>query len=74
VTAPYFHSGNVWDLQTAVEIMAESQLGADLTDAETAALTAFLEALTGEMPEVVYPILPAETAATPRPTGEVLPE
>jgi cytochrome c peroxidase len=73
LTAPYFHSGNVWELQTAVEIMAESQLGADLTDDETAALTAFLEALTGEMPEVVYPILPPETAATPRPTGEVLP-
>ena len=34
VTAPYFHSGVVWDLETAVAIMAESQLGADLTDDE----------------------------------------
>ncbi|MFA8387358.1 MAG: cytochrome-c peroxidase [Pelagibaca sp.] len=71
VTAPYFHSGAVWDLETAVAIMAESQLGADLDDPDIDAITAFLGALTGEMPEVVYPILPAETAATPRPTGEV---
>ncbi len=28
VTAPYFHSGVVWDLRTAVDIMATSQLGA----------------------------------------------
>jgi len=71
LTAPYFHSGNVWDLQTAVDIMAESQLGADLTADETVAITAFLESLTGRMPEVVYPVLPAETAETPRPTGAV---
>ena len=71
LTAPYFHSGNVWDLQTAVDIMAESQLGAELTPDETVAITAFLESLTGQMPEVVYPVLPAETAETPRPTGAV---
>jgi len=69
LTAPYFHSGSVWDLHTAVEIMAESQLGADLTDQETRALTAFLHSLTGTVPEVTYPILPAETASTPRPTA-----
>ncbi len=73
LTAPYFHSGLVWDLDTAVEIMASSQLGTDLAAQETTAIVAFLESLTGEMPEVVYPILPPETAATPRPTGEVLP-
>ena len=73
VTAPYFHSGVVWDLKTAVAIMAESQLGADLSDGEIDAITAFLGSLTGEVPEVVYPILPAETATTPRPSGAVLP-
>ena len=73
VTAPYFHSGVVWDLRTAVDIMATSQLGADLDDEQIDAITAFLGSLTGEVPEVVYPILPPETAATPRPTGEVLP-
>ena len=30
-------------------------------------ITDFLHALTGEQPAVVYPILPASTAATPRP-------
>lgn len=71
VTAPYFHSGVVWDLETAVAIMAESQLGADLGQEDISAITAFLGSLTGQMPEVVYPVLPAETASTPRPTGEV---
>ncbi len=70
-TAPYFHSGLVWDLKTAVQIMGESQLGEDLSDAEADQLVAFLGSLTGAVPEVVYPILPAETASTPRPTGEV---
>lgn len=70
-TAPYFHSGLVWDLKVAVQIMGESQLGEDISDAEADQIVAFLGALTGKVPEVTYPILPAETAATPRPTGEV---
>lgn len=74
VTAPYFHSGVVWDLKTAVEIMATSQLGAELSDEEVDNVVAFLGALTGEMPEVVYPVLPPETAGTPRPSGEVIVE
>lgn len=71
LTAPYFHSGKVWDLKVAVQIMGESQLGEDLSDAEADQIVAFLGALTGRLPEVVYPILPAETATTPHPTGEV---
>jgi cytochrome c peroxidase len=74
VTAPYFHTGKVWDLKQAVAIMGSSQLGQELTDQEVNQITAFLESLTGKMPEVTYPILPAETAATPRPTGEVKPK
>lgn len=73
VTAPYFHSGKVWDLSVAVEIMAESQLGEALKPEETAQLVAFLDSLTGTMPAVTLPILPPETATTPRPTSEVLP-
>lgn len=73
VTAPYFHSGKVWSLHTAVEIMAESQLGAALSSTETTQIVAFLEALTGTLPPVTYPILPPETAATPRPSGQVVP-
>ena len=49
-----------------------TELGEELTDEDTVAITAFLESLTGKVPEVVYPILPPETAATPRPTGEVI--
>lgn len=74
VTAPYFHSGKVWDLRVAVEIMAESQLGEEIDDQTVTELVAFLDSLTGTLPQVTYPILPAETATTPRPSGEVLPE
>ncbi|MHA7851563.1 cytochrome-c peroxidase [Roseovarius sp.] len=72
-TAPYFHSGKVWDLRVAVAIMGTSQLGAELTEPEVDDIVAFLGSLTGKMPEVIYPILPAETATTPHPTGEVIP-
>ena len=67
LTAPYFHSGKVWDLRQAVAVMSSSQLGEELSDPEIDAITAFLKTLTGEMPKVEYPILPAETAATPKP-------
>lgn len=72
VTAPYFHSGVVWDLKTAVQIMAQSQLGEDVTDAEAEQIVAFLESLTGDVPAVTLPILPAETADTPRPSSEIV--
>ena len=67
VTAPYFHSGKVWDLGIAVEIMAESQLGEQLAPEETAQIVAFLESLTGTLPVITLPNLPPETANTPRP-------
>lgn len=70
-TAPYFHSGKVWDLKVAVQIMAESQLGEALSDAEADQMVAFLNSLTGTVPEVTLPVLPPETATTPRPTSEV---
>lgn len=73
LTAPYFHSGNVWDLEQAVAIMGQSQLGAELNDEEVKLITAFLGSLTGEMPRVEYPVLPPETATTPRPSGDVKP-
>lgn len=73
VTAPYFHSGKVWSLKVAVQIMAESQLGEALDDGEAEQIVAFLESLTGPVPEVTIPTLPPETAATPRPTVEIRP-
>ncbi|MFP1643484.1 cytochrome-c peroxidase [Pontitalea aquivivens] len=67
ITAPYFHSGKVWELKEAVEIMANSQLGAELSEAQIDDIVAFLGTLTGEQPEVVHPTLPVRTAASPKP-------
>jgi cytochrome c peroxidase len=67
LTAPYFQSGQVWDLRQAVAIMGSSQLGIELSDAQADAITAFLRSLTGEQPRVQYPVLPASSASTPRP-------
>jgi cytochrome c peroxidase len=67
LTAPYFHSGGVWDLKQSVGIMATSQLGAELEEDEIDAIVAFLHTLTGEQPDINYPILPPNSASTPRP-------
>jgi cytochrome c peroxidase len=67
LTAPYFHSGQVWDLKEAVSIMGTAQLGTELTDPEAEDITAFLRTLTGQPPRIEYPILPVETQDTPRP-------
>ncbi|WP_116131831.1 cytochrome-c peroxidase [Tropicimonas sp. IMCC34043] len=67
LTPPYFHSGSVWDLNDAVAIMGTAQLGEELDDAQVGQIVAFLGALTGRMPQVIYPTLPPSTADTPRP-------
>ncbi|KAF1690308.1 cytochrome-c peroxidase [Pseudoxanthomonas taiwanensis] len=67
LTAPYFHSGKVWDLGQAVAIMGSSQLGHELDAAEVESITRFLKTLTGRQPQVTVPVLPPSTAATPRP-------
>jgi cytochrome c peroxidase len=72
ITAPYFHSGKVWELKQAVAVMSSSQLGTELTSKEIDAIVEFLHALTGEVPRIEYPVLPAETAKTPRPTAEIV--
>lgn len=71
LTAPYFHSGKVWNLKQAVGIMGTAQLGEALNEQEVDQIVAFLDSLTGKIPEVTYPVLPAETDATPRPSGEI---
>lgn len=71
LTAPYFHSGKVWDLSEAVAIMGEAQLGTKLTDEEVARIVDFLGALTGTQPEVVYPVLPPNGPDTPRPILDI---
>ncbi|MCL6709119.1 cytochrome-c peroxidase [Pseudomonas sp. R2.Fl] len=72
LTAPYFHSGKVWDLKQAVAIMGTAQLGEELNGEEVDLIVAFLGSLTGKMPEITYPVLPAETADTPKPTAQVV--
>ncbi|MBS1824811.1 MAG: cytochrome-c peroxidase [Acidobacteria bacterium] len=71
LTAPYFHSGKVWDLKQAVAIMGSSQLGATLTEKETDAIVAFLHTLTGRQPSVTHPVLPPHTASTPLPDASL---
>jgi cytochrome c peroxidase len=67
LTAPYFHTGKVWDLRQAVAIMGSSQLGAKLSDEEVSKIEVFLGSLTGDQPKVTLPILPPSVATTPRP-------
>lgn len=67
LTAPYFHTGKVWDLKQAVRVMADVQLGQSLSDDEAEAITAFLHSLTGKQPQVMLPQLPPNGSETPLP-------
>ncbi len=67
LTAPYFHTGQCWDLRQAVAVMGTSQLGAHLSPQEIDDVVAFLASLTGEQPKITYPLLPPSVAETPRP-------
>jgi cytochrome c peroxidase len=48
VTAPYFHDGSAPSLGEAVRVMAECQLGRELSAPDVDDIVAFLESLTGE--------------------------
>lgn len=50
-TAPYFHDGSARTLPEAVRTMAKLQLGRTLPDDDVRKLVAFLESLTGELPD-----------------------
>jgi cytochrome c peroxidase len=54
-TAPYFHDGSAAQLHDAVRIMAAVQFGRELDTAETDAIVAFLEVLTGPVPSHFAP-------------------
>jgi cytochrome c peroxidase len=64
VTAPYFHNGTVSTLEEAVKVMAKTQLGKELSEAQVADIVAFLNGLTGEFPEQTLPRLPATPGKT----------
>ncbi len=50
MTPPYFHDGTAATLPQAVRIMAQLQLGKQLSDTQVADIVSFLESLTGEVP------------------------
>jgi cytochrome c peroxidase len=53
-TYPYFHDGSVEKLEDAVIIMAKTQLDKDLDEYQVKSLIAFLNTLTGDIPNHVY--------------------
>jgi cytochrome c peroxidase len=61
MTSPYFHDGSVDRLHDAVWIMGKIQLGKDLDKSRVEEIVAFLNSLTGEIPEDVLkvPLLPS---------------
>lgn len=65
LTAPYFHDGSVAELDDAVRIMGEVQLGRDLSEAEVADIVAFLEALTGSAMTLADVTIPPALPAAP---------
>jgi len=67
LTYPYFHDGAAATLTEAVEVMGRVQLGRRYSDAENAAIVAFLKTLTGDQPSFLLPLLPPSSDKTPRP-------
>jgi cytochrome c peroxidase len=68
-TGPYFHDGKVATLEEAITLMAEYELGQELSQAQVQSIAQFLDALTGEIPAdyIRKPELPESTASTPKP-------
>ncbi|PKN59103.1 MAG: cytochrome-c peroxidase, partial [Deltaproteobacteria bacterium HGW-Deltaproteobacteria-14] len=66
-TGPYFHDGKVAKLDEAVTMMARHQLGRELEPTQVAAITTWLDALTGTVPTdyVAKPELPPSVAVAP---------
>lgn len=71
-TAPYFHDGSVPTLEKAIRAMAVHQRGSQLSDADVKSIVAWLDTLTGEIPQdyIKHPVLPKSTSRTPAPAGE----
>ena len=68
-TGPSLHDGSVTSLEEIVKLMAWHQLGRQLSDADTASIVTFLNALTGEIPTdyIAVPELPESGPDTPGP-------
>lgn len=68
-TAPYFHDGSIANLDDAIRIMGEHQLGRTLSKAEITSIRAFLRSLTGKIDPLytAKPTLPESGPDTPAP-------
>ncbi|EGZ49914.1 cytochrome c peroxidase [Neisseria wadsworthii 9715] len=68
-TYPYFHDGSVCELEKAVGIMGEAQLGKKLPEEEVRNIVAFLNTLSGSVPKeaLVLPELPPAYSPQSRP-------
>ncbi len=68
LTAPYFHDGKTWTLEEAIRVMADVQLGKQLSPTDTTRIARFLTALNGDpRPQVTLPNLPPSTGSTAQP-------
>jgi cytochrome c peroxidase len=52
------HNGSVPNLADAVRVMASTELARTLSDTEAAELVAFIDALSGPLPDIAEPKLP----------------
>ncbi|MEM7129683.1 MAG: cytochrome c peroxidase [Chloroflexota bacterium] len=68
-TGPYLHDGSIATLEETTRIMARYQLGKTLDEDEISDLVAFMNSLTGEIPEdyIFVPELPESGPDTPGP-------
>jgi len=66
-TAPYFHNGKIWSLKEAVQEMGTTQLSMKISDSDANKIVTFLKSLTGQKPNVQYPVLPPSTEKTAKP-------
>ncbi len=59
-TWPYLHDGSIKEMDKTIQIMAKGQLNKELTPEQTSEITAFMKALTGEVPAdaKVVPVMP----------------
>lgn len=66
-TMPYFHNGQYWDVKDAIKEMASIQLGSEISDEDAKKIETFFGSLTGKKPDIIYPMLPAQSIDTPKP-------
>jgi cytochrome c peroxidase len=57
-SAPYFHDGRVSEMDKAIKVIGEVQLGKELTEQEMNDIKAFMEVLTGTIPGTALKVRP----------------